>query len=76
MPMDAVVFNLKYMGISVLLPIVFLVISSYFVVNRALKFSPVDLIRGGMSHDPCVGDLKVFVSLCLSYKCSVLRQNA
>lgn len=47
MPMDSVAFNLKYIGISILLPIVFLVISSYFVVNRALKFSPVDLMRGG-----------------------------
>ncbi|TDT62818.1 ABC transporter permease [Fonticella tunisiensis] len=46
-PVDYVSFDLKYVVISLLLPIFFLGISGYFVVNRALKYSPVELMKGG-----------------------------
>jgi putative ABC transport system permease protein len=62
MPMDSITFNLKYMITSILLPIIFLVICGYFVVNRALKYSPVDLMRGGREKDK-VGFIEKRLSL-------------
>ncbi len=47
MPIDAVRFNPEFILLSILLPVVFLTISGYFVINRALKLSPVELMRGG-----------------------------
>jgi putative ABC transport system permease protein len=47
MPIVSESFSMKYASISILLPVIFLIICGYFVVIRALKFSPVDLIRGG-----------------------------
>ncbi len=47
MPVDEVYFNISYIVISILLPVIFLMVCSYFVVNRALKYSPVELMRGG-----------------------------
>ncbi|QAA30522.1 ABC transporter permease [Clostridium manihotivorum] len=47
MPMGNIHFDLKYVIISIILPIVFLGVCGYFVVNRALKYSPLDLMRGG-----------------------------
>lgn len=46
-PIDSVNFSIKYGVISVLLPIIFLIVCGYFVVNKALKYSPVELMRGG-----------------------------
>ncbi len=47
MPIDSVSFYVQYALISLLLPIVLLAISGYFVVNKALKYTPVELMRGG-----------------------------
>lgn len=47
MPVGNLVFDAKYVIISLLLPIVFLMVCSFFVINRALKYSPLDLIKGG-----------------------------
>lgn len=46
MPVRSLNYNFKYIIISILLPITFLIICSYFVINKALKNSPVELIRG------------------------------
>jgi len=51
MPVGSVSFNINYIIISVLLPLIFLVICSYFVVNKALKNSPVELMRGGKENN-------------------------
>jgi putative ABC transport system permease protein len=47
MPVGTLDFNISYIIISILLPVVFLIVCSYFVVNKALKNSPVELMRGG-----------------------------
>ncbi|MCX7747795.1 MAG: ABC transporter permease [Clostridia bacterium] len=47
MPVDSITFNIKFIVISILLPVLFLSICGYFVINRALKLSPVELMRGG-----------------------------
>lgn len=46
-PVGSLSFNINYLIISILLPVTFLIICSYFVVNKSLKDSPVDLMRGG-----------------------------
>ncbi|WML37653.1 ABC transporter permease [Clostridium sp. OS1-26] len=46
-PVGSLSFNVNYLIISVLLPVIFLIIFSYFVVNKSLKDSPVELMRGG-----------------------------
>lgn len=46
-PVGYLSFNIKYLIISILLPVTFLIICSYFVVNKSLKDSPVELMRGG-----------------------------
>ncbi len=47
MPIDAAGFSPQLILLSILLPVIFLTISGYFVINRALKLSPVELMRGG-----------------------------
>lgn len=47
MPVDVVVYEPKYVVISILLPVVLLALSGYLVVNKGLKYSPVELMRGG-----------------------------
>lgn len=47
MPVGSLNFSTSYIIISILLPIIFLMICSYFVINKSLKNSPVDLMRGG-----------------------------
>lgn len=47
MPVGSINFNAGYIITSLLLPVAFLVICSFFVINKALKSSPVDLMRGG-----------------------------
>lgn len=50
-PVGSLSFNMNYVIMSILLPVVFLVICSYFVVNKSLKDSPVELMRGGKEKD-------------------------
>lgn len=45
MPMNSMNFTAKYITASILLPIVFLGICSYFVIRNSLKYSPVQLMR-------------------------------
>ncbi|TVY09481.1 ABC transporter permease [Paenibacillus cremeus] len=47
MPLDTASFLGGHLAISVLLPVVFLGISGYFVIRKALRRSPVELMRGG-----------------------------
>ncbi|WP_238881846.1 ABC transporter permease [Clostridium sp. YIM B02551] len=47
MPVGTINYDNKYLVISVLLPIIFLVVSGYLVVNKSLKSSPLELMRGG-----------------------------
>jgi len=47
MPVDFVSYNIKYIVISILLPVIFLIAAGYFVVSKALKSSPLELMRGG-----------------------------
>lgn len=46
-PVNNVSFSGSYLITSILLPVVFLSVCGYFVVNRALKSSPVELMKGG-----------------------------
>jgi putative ABC transport system permease protein len=46
-PVGTLSFDSTYVIISILLPLLFLIIRSYFVVNKSLKNSPVVLMRGG-----------------------------
>jgi putative ABC transport system permease protein len=45
-PLGTLSYGAAYIAESVLLPILFLMVCSYFVVNKALKRSPVELMRG------------------------------
>jgi putative ABC transport system permease protein len=47
MPVGTVDFSLRYVIISLLLPVIFLCAAGYFVVGRALMNSPLVLLRGG-----------------------------
>ncbi len=47
MPIDSVKLSVNYLILSVLIPVIFLSISGYFVVTKVLKYSPLELIRGG-----------------------------
>jgi len=47
MPVESLNFSVKYLVISILLPVVFLSSAGYFVVRKALKSSPLELMRGG-----------------------------
>ncbi|AAK79501.1 MULTISPECIES: ABC transporter permease [Clostridium] len=49
-PTNYLSFDIKYVVISILLPIIFLFISSYFIINKQLKHSPVDLMHGGIEN--------------------------
>lgn len=46
MPVESISFSTKYVLVSILLPVIFLGASGYFVVGRALKNSPLELMRG------------------------------
>lgn len=50
-PVGYLSFNINYVILSILLPVTFLLICSYFVVNKSLKDSPVELMRGGKNKD-------------------------
>ena len=47
MPVESLNFNIKYLVISILLPVIFLCTAGYFVVRKALKSSHLELMRGG-----------------------------
>lgn len=51
MPVGDVSFNMMYIVISILMPIVFLGVSGYFVVNKALNRTPLELMRGGCENN-------------------------
>ncbi|MCM8710230.1 ABC transporter permease [Clostridium sp. SYSU_GA19001] len=51
MPVGILNFSVKYVIAGILLPIIFLVVCSYFVVNKSLKYSPVELIKGGSENN-------------------------
>lgn len=62
MPVGILDFNIKYMIIGILLPVFFLLVCSYFVVNKALKYSPIELMRGGREKNK-VGFIEKKVNL-------------
>ncbi|WP_027624937.1 ABC transporter permease [Clostridium lundense] len=45
-PVSSLSFNINYVIMSILLPVIFLITCSYFVVNKSLKDSPVELMKG------------------------------
>ncbi|MBE6069110.1 MAG: FtsX-like permease family protein [Clostridium lundense] len=47
MPVGTISFSIKYISISIVLPIVFFGTAGYFVITKALKSSPLELMRGG-----------------------------
>jgi putative ABC transport system permease protein len=47
MPIDRIIFGPQYLFISILLPLIFLSVASYLVVGKALKNSPLALMKGG-----------------------------
>lgn len=51
MPVSSIDYSLTYISVSVLLPVVFLITCSCFVINASLKSSPVELMRGGKKND-------------------------
>jgi putative ABC transport system permease protein len=51
MPVGNLIFSAKFIVVSILLPIVFLSTAGYFVVNKALKESPLELMRGGKENN-------------------------
>lgn len=51
MPVGSISFNINFIITSILLPIFFLIVCSYFVVNKSLKNSPVELMRGGKENN-------------------------
>ncbi|OPJ58563.1 ABC transporter permease [Clostridium oryzae] len=61
-PVAEINFNALYVLISLLLPIIFLMISGYFIINRALKYSPLDLMRGGKGKNK-VGFIEKYLKL-------------
>jgi putative ABC transport system permease protein len=46
-PIASVSFSINYLIISILLPVIFLSICGYFVIRKVLKYSPLELMRGG-----------------------------
>lgn len=61
-PVGSLNYDINYIIISILLPIFFLVACSYFVINKSLKSSPVQLMRGSTEKNS-VGFLERKVNL-------------
>ncbi|MDR3594059.1 FtsX-like permease family protein [Clostridium sp.] len=61
-PIGSLSYDINYIIISILLPIFFLVVCSYFVVNKSLKSSPIQLMRGGRENNK-VGFLEKNIKL-------------
>ena len=51
MPVDSIVFSVKYAVISILLPVLFLSTAGYLVVRKALKSASLELMRGGKENN-------------------------
>ena len=51
MPVGTLDLSVKYIFISILLPLIFLNVCGYFVVRKALKSSPINLMRGGNENN-------------------------
>lgn len=51
MPVGAITYSVKYIVMSILLPAIFLSAAGYLVVRKALKSSPLELIRGGKENN-------------------------
>lgn len=51
MPVSSINYSFSYISVSILLPVVFLIVCSYFLINKSLKSSPVELMRGGKKTD-------------------------
>lgn len=49
LPLLVINFNVKYTILSLLLPFIFLIPVTFLVINRALKLSPQQLMRGGIN---------------------------
>ncbi|MBP1757062.1 MAG: permease, partial [Firmicutes bacterium] len=62
MPVDTVDYQVRYMIISILLPIVFLTMSGVLVLWKALGLTPLQLIRGGADNNK-VGILERHIKL-------------
>lgn len=62
LPTDEMSFSIKYIAISILLPLILLTLSGYFVTVKALRFSPLELMRGGREKSK-VGILEKRISL-------------
>lgn len=50
MPVDTISFSIKYVAMSILLPVLFLSIAGYFVIDKSLKSSPLELMRAGKEN--------------------------
>jgi putative ABC transport system permease protein len=50
MPIDSVNMSIQYIAASILLPVIFLMTGGYLVVRKALKDSPIKLMRGGTKN--------------------------
>lgn len=50
-PVGSLSFNIYYIIISILLPVLFLIVCSYFIVNKSLKNSPIELMKGGKENN-------------------------
>ncbi|WP_026887601.1 ABC transporter permease [Clostridium beijerinckii] len=61
-PVGSLNYDISYIIISILLPIFFLVICSYLVINKSLKNSPVQLMRGSTEKNK-IGFLERKVNL-------------
>lgn len=51
MPVDRINFGIQYIIISILLPVLVLSAAGYLVVQKALKSSPLQLMRGGNTNE-------------------------
>ncbi|MBW6410681.1 ABC transporter permease [Clostridium weizhouense] len=61
-PIDTLRFDITYIIISILLPLLFLTICSYFIVNKSLENSPIELMKGGKENNK-VGFIEKMVKL-------------
>ncbi|NMM65950.1 ABC transporter permease [Clostridium sp. P21] len=51
MPVGTIRIDIKYMAVSIFMPGIFLTAAGYLVVNKALKSSPLELMRGGRENN-------------------------
>ena len=51
MPVGTIIFSVKVVVMSILLPVIFLSAAGYLVVRKALKSPPLELMRGGKENN-------------------------